>query len=136
MYILSEEWLEGGGKLIVDQAQKMDFTIWKEIKKIPENTYTKWFDYDKIKDTLLLRNRREGDYIELGTGLGRKKLKKFFIDQKVPKEKRDSILVLADGNHVLWIIGYRISEGVKITENTKYMVKIHLDGGNTNGRKD
>ena len=27
-------------------------------------------------------------------------------------------------------------EGVKITENTKYMVKIHLDGGNTNGRKD
>ncbi len=136
VYILSEEWLEGGGKLIVDQAQKMDFTIWKEIKKIPENTYTKWFDYDKIKDTLLLRNRREGDYIELGTGLGRKKLKKFFIDQKVPKEKRDSILVLADGNHVLWIIGYRISEGVKITENTKYMVKIHLDGGNTNGRKD
>ena len=38
VYILSEEWLEGGGKLIVDQAQKMDFTIWKEIKKIPENT--------------------------------------------------------------------------------------------------
>lgn len=135
-YKITEEWGKERGKLVVEQVQQVDFNKLEEIKKIPQNTYTKWFDYDKIKDTLLLRSRREGDYIELGAELGKKKLKKFFIDEKVPKEERDSVLLLADGSHVLWIIGYRISEEVKITENTKYMVKIHLDGGNKNGRKD
>lgn len=97
--------------------------------KIPEKLYTKWFDYDKIKGNLLLRTRREGDFISINKSGGTKKLKSYFIDLKIPSEERDQILLLADGNHILWIIGYRISEDYKVTEKTQKIMKVQYDGG-------
>ena len=94
---------------------------------IPDLLYTKWFDYDKIK-RLTLRKRLPGDYIEIsGSESGRsvkKKLKKYFIDNKIPQEERNNIWLLADGNHVVWIVGYRISEMCKVTDSTKRIIKI------------
>lgn len=116
-------------RLIVELVTSQEEIALKEYEKSPLNTYTKWFDYDKIKGKLLLRTRREGDYLEINENGGRKKLKKFFIDNKIPQMERDKILLLADGSHVLWIIGYRISEGYKITENSKRILKVQLDGG-------
>ena len=39
-----------------------------KISRNSQNQYTKWFDYDKIKDTLSVRNRQTGDYITLASG--------------------------------------------------------------------
>ena len=55
---------------------------------------------------------------------GHKKLKSYFIDEKVPREQRDSIPLLADGQHILWVTGYRISEAYKITEDTRNVLKV------------
>ncbi len=104
----------------------------KKYEKNPSNGYTKWFDYDKIKGKLLLRTRKEGDYFEINENGGRKKLKSFFIDCKIPQNERDEILLLADGSHIIWIVGYRISEGYKITENTSRILKVQIDGGSKN----
>lgn len=92
-------------------------------ENIPDLMYTKWFDYDKI-NKLLLRNRQPGDYIIVDDKGSKKKLKDYFIDEKVPREKRDEILLLADGSHIVWIVGYRISEYFKITDETKNILKI------------
>ena len=103
-------------------------------QEIPVNCYTKWFDYDKIRQEVVLRTRRPGDY--LSTGLGaHKKLKDYLIDNKVPRESRDGLTVLADGNHILWVVGMRISEEYKITEQTKIVLKIQQirDGGIKDG---
>ncbi len=81
---------------------------------IPEKKYTKWLSYDTITDTLCLRTRRSGDYLVVNAAGGRKKLKDYLIDEKVPAKKRDDILVLAQGSHVLWVIGLRISEAAKV----------------------
>lgn len=91
---------------------------------IPENQYTKWLDYDTIKDTVYLRGRKSGDYFY--TAGGRKKLKKYLIDEKVLHEERDQIPLVADGAHILWIVGYRISERCKITKDTKMILKIQM----------
>ena len=93
-----------------------------------KNSCMKWFDYDKIENTLKLRVRKSGDYLQINSRGGRKKLKDYFIDLKIPKEERDNILLLADGNHILWIIGYgdRISEGYKIGDNTKRILSMRL----------
>ncbi|NLZ80241.1 MAG: tRNA lysidine(34) synthetase TilS [Clostridiales bacterium] len=117
------------GRLTVSLITSKDATMLKEYEKKPQNSYTKWFDYDKIKDKLLLRTRKEGDYLEINENGGRKKLKRFFIDKKIPLNERDNILLLADGSHIVWIIGYRISEEYKITENTSRILKVQLDGG-------
>ena len=96
--------------------------------EIPKNLYTKWFDYDKIKDTLSVRYRLPGDYITLKGG-GRKSLKSLFIDEKIPREERNRIPLLAEGSHVLWVIGGRISEYYKVTEETERILKVQVDGG-------
>jgi len=55
-----------------------------------------------------------------------KKLKDYLIDSKVPREKRDGLILLADGNQVVWIVGMRISEDYKVTEQTKTILKVQI----------
>ena len=111
------------------------FTVLEREKhqKFPENEYTKWFDYDKIKGTLSVRTRQTGDYITLRDGK-RKTVKSYMIDEKIERELRDGIPLLAEGNHILWIVGYRISEYYKITEETKKILQVQMDGGRDHGR--
>ena len=98
-------------------------------EEIPKKMYTKWLDYDRIKNTMRLRTRQEQDYLVINREGKRKKLKKYFIDEKIPAKRREQILLLADGAHILWVIGYRISEDVKVTEHTKRILEIRVDGG-------
>lgn len=103
----------------------------KKEPEIPKNQYTKWFDYDKINVGLSIRYRQNGDYLTLSGG-GKKKLRRFMIDEKIPENERDRIPVLADGDHVLWVIGYRISDYYKITDETEHILEAEVklpDGG-------
>ena len=94
---------------------------------LQKNEYTKAFDYDTISGNLVLGRKASGDVICLKDGS--KKLKKFFIDEKIPKDQRNDILVIKDEKNVLWILGYRIGEDHKITEETKLALLIGLSGG-------
>ena len=94
---------------------------------IEELKYTKWLDYDKIDD-VVVRTRQKGDYIVIDGDGATKKLKKYFIDEKIPRRERDEVLLVADGNHILWVVGYRISEDVKVTPDTKKVVKLEYKG--------
>ena len=97
-----------------------------DFKEIIGNDYTKVFDYDKIKNTLRFRTRQTGDYIQINENGGNKKLKDFFIDCKVPKDYRERVLLLADGNCILWVVGFRMSEGYKVSNNTKTILQIKI----------
>lgn len=99
-------------------------------QEIPQKMYTKWLDYDKIKGSMHLRTRREKDYFIINTRGERKRLKKYLIDEKVPCKQREKILLLADEEHLVWVIGHRIGEDVKVTEHTKRILEIQIDGGN------
>jgi|LSQX01.2.fsa_nt_gb tRNA(Ile)-lysidine synthase len=105
-----------------------DIFINEKNQPFPKNSCMKWFDYDKIENTLKLRTRKTGDYLQIDSRGGRKKLKDYFIDLKIPKEERDRCLLVADGSHILWIIGHgdRISEGYKISDNTKRIISLIL----------
>lgn len=77
------------------------------------------FDHDKIRGDLHLRNRRPGDrFHPLGMS-GTKKLKDFFMDEKIPRAMRNRVPILTDENNILWVIGYRIDDRFKITADTK-----------------
>ncbi|TAH71555.1 MAG: tRNA lysidine(34) synthetase TilS [Anaerolineaceae bacterium] len=100
---------------------------YKKNLPFPKNSCMKWFDYDKIENTLKLRTRNTGDYLQIDSQGGRKKLKDYFIDMKIPKEERDGVLLVADGSHILWVIGYgnRISEKYKISNETKQILSMN-----------
>lgn len=112
---------------------KMRIFPYEKGREFPKNMYTKWFDYDKIKSALSVRFRKEGDYLGLPGGK-RKTVARYMIDEKIPRHLRDEIWLLAEGDHVLWVIGYRISEYYKITDDTKTVLEVRLDGGEKDGR--
>ena len=87
--------------------------------------YTKWFDYDKITKNAVIRTRRPGDYMTIKNG--RKKLKDILIEAKIPANERDSLYILADGSHVIWVPGVRISEYYKIDSNTVRILKVRKE---------
>lgn len=100
-----------------------------EKQQIPEKTYTKWFDYDKIKNSPCVRTRRQGDYLTVNSEGGRKKLNRIFIDEKIPAEIRDRLPVVAVGSEILWIPGGRMNEKYKITSTTGRVLELHYQGG-------
>ena len=107
----------------------LEFRIFSyENQQIPEKTYTKWFDYDRIKNSLKVRFRLPGDYFIINDRGGRKKLKDYFIDCKIPREEREKITLLAENSHILWAVGCRISEYYKITSQTKRVLEVHVKG--------
>ncbi len=99
---------------------------YKKGTEIPKNQYTKWFDCGRIKGTPVVRNRQSGDYITLADGRT-KTVRRFMIDEKIPREKRDSVLLLADGSHILWIVGYRISEYYKVGPDTVRVMEVRME---------
>lgn len=129
---------ESNGRQIGEWRVSYEIKDAEEIERVEtENPYTKRFDYDIMKSTITIRTRTAGDYITIHENGARQKLKSYFINEKIPKEERDNILLLAEGNHILWIFGYRRGCAYQIGKNTKHILEITIDKGEKdNGRKD
>ncbi len=85
-----------------------------------------YFDFDKLPKPLFIRPRKEGDrFVPLGMK-EEKKLKKFFIDAKVPLVQRDKVPILVGGDKILWVVGYRIDERFKVDPTTKKVLKTRV----------
>lgn len=96
------------------------------IKNLSQNSCIRWFDYDKIAGNVMVRFKEEGDYLVISPEGDKKKLKKYFTDSKIPSDKRGEIPLVASGNEVLWVVGYRTGEGTRITKSTKKLLKMEI----------
>jgi tRNA(Ile)-lysidine synthase len=75
---------------------------------------------------LLVRSFRPGDrFRPLGLS-GFQKLKKFFINNKVPFSHRKNIPILECSGKIIWIAGYQIDDSVKIKSSTQKVLKARL----------
>ena len=95
-----------------------------------------YFDCDIIQNGLIVRTRQPGDYITIHPDGRTQKIKSFFINEKVPREMRDRILLLADGSHILWIVGMRANCLYQAKSNTKHVLEVQVDKGVYYGRKN
>jgi tRNA(Ile)-lysidine synthase len=119
------------GKYYLPELRKflvVNIINYEKNQPIPKSSCMKWFDYDKIENAVVVRYRKEGDYIQINPSGGRKKLKDYFIDQKIPRRERDHKPLVADGSHIMWIPGDgdRISEKYKVDESTKTILLMKL----------
>ncbi|MCR4830841.1 MAG: tRNA lysidine(34) synthetase TilS [Pseudobutyrivibrio sp.] len=92
--------------------------------KYPTEIYTKWFDCDRITDNVVIRTREEGDYLCIDSEGNRKSIQDYFVDEKIPRHLRDEVPLVCDGNHVMWVVGHRVSEYYKISTNTTRVLEI------------
>ncbi len=103
-----------GVLLHIDRAERPYFT--EDVHSIPE---------ELVEEPLVLRHRQAGDVFQpVGLG-GKKKLKDFFIDEKVPLSKRDEYWVLASGKTVFWILGLRKAQ-IPLTGKSYLQVRVEM----------
>lgn len=124
------------GKLLVEtredhaESTVMGLLTIKETdgsEKTGQKDFTKMIDYDKIDNDIQLRYRRPGDFLVFSKDGKKKSLNRYFIDEKIPREERDRIPLAADGSRIIWIVGYRLSEFYKISEETKRYLKLEYN---------
>lgn len=83
-----------------------------------------FLDMDKIAPPLEVRNFRKGDRVRFEGMEGRKKLKDFFIDEKVPRNLRRRIPLLVSGDEIVWIVGFRRCGNASADAGTINVLKV------------
>ena len=85
-----------------------------------------FFDMDSLQFPLIVRNSRPGDrFSPLGVN-GTQKVKKYFIDNKIPGPRRRLCPLLLNAGHIIWIAGHRIDNCVKVVSATRRILKAEL----------
>ena len=80
-----------------------------------------------IKFPLFVRKWQEGDYFyPLGMNGQKKKVSKYFKDEKLSLSEKESTWLLCSDNEIVWIIGMRADEHFKVTESTTQILKIEV----------
>ena len=85
-----------------------------------------FFDCERLRFPLRMRNFRPGDRFQPLGVKGEQKLKEFFIDHKIPRFERPGVPLLVSGETIIWVVGHRISEQVKVTEETKRVLRVEV----------
>lgn len=118
------------GKKVEFYNYKIEFSVIdnnKDTLLYKKDPLKKFFDFDLIEDSIVIRKRKDGDkMIPLGMK-GSKKIKDIFIDSKIPKEQRDFIPIIEFDNSIAWLTGIKVSEDYKVNNKTKNILMIYIE---------
>lgn len=114
----------------LSETESMEFSVfpYENSMNIPQNQYTKWFDYGKMSKSLSVRTRQTGDYFTFNEALAKKSVQDYMVEQKIPRQNRDTIPLLAEESQILWIVGYRIGSYYKVSAETQYILQVRFRG--------
>ncbi len=114
-----------------DSILKFEKTLAEEIELTSDSSIA-LLDADKITFPLLLRKWKRGDYfyplgMKKASGTpAKKKLGKFFIDQKLSIIEKEKIWIIESNKKIIWVVGKRIDDRFKITSNSTRLIKIQF----------
>jgi tRNA(Ile)-lysidine synthase len=96
----------------------------EDVDIIKSDSKKGYFDYEKIGAPIFVRNRIPGDTFKPSGNIGSKKIKDYFIDIKVPRDKRDEVPLVVSEKGIIWVVGYRVDERYVVDENTNIILTI------------
>lgn len=123
----SIQFINEDGKEIKLREKMLVLTSTTTDTKITADKNSAFLDKTKLEFPLILRPWKAGDYFyPFGMKLKKKKLKKFFTDEKIPLNEKENIYVLESNKKIVWVVGYRIDDRFKVSEQTKEVLKLQL----------
>jgi tRNA(Ile)-lysidine synthase len=108
-----------GGLLEMGFVDKTNFSLHK-------SPLMAQLDAKHIEFPLLLRKWKQGDYFYPLGMRKKKKLARFLIDQKLPKNQKENIWIVEANKKIIWVVGMRIDDRFKITPATEKVLQISL----------
>jgi tRNA(Ile)-lysidine synthase len=94
------------------------------VKAGTSDEFTACFDFAETGDVLFLRSRRPGDCFQPLGMSETKKLNRFMIDEKIPQSWRTRIPIVVSPSRLIWVVGYRIDDGVRVTPDTASVLRL------------
>jgi tRNA(Ile)-lysidine synthase len=91
-----------------------------------QTTNTIFVDGNKLQYPLEIRKWQEGDFFYPAGMDGKKKLSKFFKDEKFSLLDKTNIWLLCSNHQIVWIIGKRQDDRFKVTTQTTNILQIQL----------
>ena len=123
---ISETPLNVPGRTVVG-----DWTVQAEVlaagrAEVGDDPYEALLDAEAVGEPLVLRSRRRGDrFRPLGLG-GEKKLQDYLVNAKVPRDRRDAVLLVCAPWGIAWVVGHRIDERAKVGEGTSRVLRLRF----------
>ena len=112
---------ETGAIIRLAEIRKEELPDFKEVAPT-----TAFFDMKCIQFPLVIRNFRPGDrFSPLGLE-GSQKVKKFFIDHKIPENQRRTCPLLLSHDKIIWIAGHRMDNCARVFAETRRIMKAEV----------
>lgn len=113
------------------QFLRVHHLLIKKLSKIVESSDYAYLDADKLEYPLVIRKPKSSDYfypfgMYQNGKAKKKKVIKYFKDEKRSLYEREQALVVSSGKHIVWIIGERLDDRFKITNATQKVLKLTL----------
>ncbi|MFC2034820.1 tRNA lysidine(34) synthetase TilS [Chloroflexota bacterium] len=89
---------------------------------VMNDKFTAQLDFNEVGAKVVVRYRQPGDRFQPLGMSGSKKLGEFMIDKKIPRAWRQRIPVVCSSKQILWVVGWRVDNRVKVTESTKMVL--------------
>lgn len=104
----------------------INLTFTQGVTQIEINSKVACLDLDKIEFPITLRKWEKGDRFKPLGLEGNKKLSDFFTDNKLSIFEKENIFVITSNSKIVWVVGYRIDDRFKVTNQTKNQLTIRF----------